>query len=107
MGQKNGIIRRNTKVNPKVVAGITGVCSIVTVALVILVLMGQITVDLGMLVGGILQVISGLVQLYTAKHTQSEVVQKETYGTCRFTLIIGIVMLVFIGLKVLLIALKG
>lgn len=93
--------------NPKVVAGITGVCSIVTVALVVLVLMGQITVDLGMLVGGILQVISGLIQLYTAKHTKSEVVQRETYGTCRFTLIIGIVMLAFIALKVALIALRG
>ena len=95
------------KINPKLVTVLTGICSVVTVALVVLVLMGQITVDLGMLVGGILQVISGLIQLYTAKHTKSEVVQRETYGTCRFTLIIGIVMLAFIALKVALIALRG
>ncbi|WP_054742573.1 hypothetical protein [Cellulosilyticum ruminicola] len=93
--------------NPKIVAGTTGICSIITVALVIFVLIGQITVDLGMLTIGILQVISGLIQLYTARHTQSEVIQKETYGTCRFTLIIGSVMLAFVALKVMLIALKG
>lgn len=95
------------KINPKLVTVLTSICSVVTVALVVLVLMGRITVDLGMLVGGILQVISGLIQLYTAKHAESEIVQKETYGTCKFTLIIGIVMLGFIGLKVLLLALRG
>lgn len=95
------------KINPKVVAALTAVCSGVTILLVILVLMGSITVDLGMLAGGILQVVSGLIQLYTAKHTESEIIQKETYGTCKFTLIIGAVMLGFVGLKVLLIAMRG
>lgn len=95
------------KINPKLVTILTTICSAITLVLVVLVLMGSITVDLGMLVGGIFQIISGLIQLYTAKHAESEIIQKETYGTCKFTLIIGGVMLAFIGLKVMLIALKG
>lgn len=95
------------KINPKLVAVLTTICSAVTVVLVILVLMGNITVDLGMLVGGILQIVSGFIQLYTAKNAESEVVQRETYGTCKFTFIIGIVMLAFIGLKVLLLTVRG
>lgn len=81
---------------------ITSVLCVVAVLLSIFVLLGQITVDLGMLVGGVVLVISGLVQRFIAKDTEDQVIQQETYKIARYSLIIGVVMLVLIGLKVLL-----
>lgn len=90
------------KSNSKLAVIVLSILGLLTIGVVVAVLMGMMTVDLGMLVAGVMQLISGLIQLAVSKKADTEETKREAFKAARFTLIISVLLLGLIGLKLLL-----
>lgn len=86
---------------------VASVCGIIAIVFAGLMLLGRVTVDLAIVVVGITQVLSGLMQMQMAQKAETEVIGAEKFKAAKFTLILGVIFLGLMAFKLIFIALKA